>query len=86
MVVVKTNEKTCSLCSRKFVMSENPSGLVFRDQFFVCEDCCDKNSEEDMANWSKNIMQDPTRGMPIALWLIHQQNKDKTMMSASKKL
>lgn len=24
------------------------------------------------------------RGMPIALWLIHEQNKDKTMMSVKR--
>jgi len=31
------------------------------------------------------IMQDPSGGMPIALWLIHEQNKDKTIMSMSTK-
>jgi hypothetical protein len=29
-------------------------------------------------------MQSPVDGMPIALWLVHEQNKDKTMMSARK--
>jgi hypothetical protein len=29
-------------------------------------------------------MQSPNSGMPIALWLIHEQNKDKTMMTFKK--
>ncbi len=29
-------------------------------------------------------MKSSTDGMPIALWLVHEQNKDKTMMSAKK--
>ena len=79
-----TTEKTCSLCSRRFVVTEHLSGLVFANEHFVCEDCCGKHSEEDLMNWSKTIMQDPIQGMPIAIWLIHEQNKNKTMMSTSK--
>lgn len=26
-------------------------------------------------------MQSPNNGMPIALWLIHEQNKDKNLMT-----
>ena len=80
----KTAEKTCSLCNRKIVLSENLSGLVFNDEHFLCEDCCEHNSEDELMNWTKTIMQDPTKGMPIALWLIHEQNKNKTMMSSTK--
>jgi len=29
-------------------------------------------------------MQNPDDGMPIALWLLHEENKDKTMMTAKK--
>lgn len=79
-MVVKTTEKTCGVCSRRIQLSEHLSGLVFNDEHFVCEDCCNSNSEEDLNNWTKNIMQDPNNGMPIALWLIHEQNKNKTMM------
>ncbi|UCH71428.1 MAG: hypothetical protein JSW62_03245 [Thermoplasmatales archaeon] len=78
------SEETCSLCSRKISLNENPSGLVFNDEHFVCEDCCANQSEEDMANWTKSVMQSPQNGMPIGLWLIHEQNKNKTMMSIKK--
>ena len=79
-------EKTCSICSRKILLSENPSGLVFNDEIFICEDCCKKHSREEIFNLTKTIMQNPnsTTGMPIALWLIHEQNKDKTMMTVKK--
>jgi hypothetical protein len=77
-------EKTCSICSRKILLSKNPSGLVFNDEHFICEDCCIDHSEEDMEKWTKSIMQSPQSGMPIALWLIHEQNKNKPMMSSKK--
>ena len=37
--------------------------------------------------WSPNFkttMQNPDSGMPIALWLLHEENKDKTMMTVKK--
>lgn len=80
-MVFKTTEKTCGLCSRKISLSENLSGLVFNDEHFLCEECCNNSSEENLMNWTKTIMQNPDNGMPIALWLIHEQNKNKTMMS-----
>jgi hypothetical protein len=27
--------------------------------------------------WTQNVMRRPEVGMPISLWLIHEQNKDK---------
>ncbi len=76
--------KTCMKCSRDISLSDNPQGLVFNDEHFLCEDCCSKHSNEDIMNLSKTVMQSPQDGMPIALWLIHEQNKDKTMMSGKK--
>ncbi len=76
--------KTCSICSQEISLNENPSGLVFNDEHFVCEDCCSSHSEEDIMNWTRSIMQSPESGMPIALWLIHEQNKDKPLMSTKK--
>ena len=78
----KTTERICSLCNRKILLSEHLSGLVFNDEHFLCEDCCKNEPDNDLTDWVKTVMQDPKDGMPIALWLIHEQNKDKTMMSA----
>jgi len=78
-------EKTCSICSKKISLSKNQSGLVFQDEFFICEKCCSDHSEEEITKWTKNIMQNPENGMPIALWLIHEQNKDKPMLLSIKK-
>jgi hypothetical protein len=77
-------EKNCSVCNRKISLSANPSGLVFKDEFFVCEDCCGSHTEEELNELSKTIMHESLEGMPIALWLIHEQNKDKTMMTTKK--
>jgi hypothetical protein len=83
-VVVRITQKTCSLCSKKISLDENPFGLVFRDEFFVCEDCTEKHSPEEIRSLSKTTMQNPFNGMPIGLWLIHEQNKDKTMLTFTK--
>jgi len=77
-------EKTCDICSRKISLSQNPSGLVFNDERFVCEDCCSSRSDEELRHWTKTTMQSSENGMPIGLWLIHEQNKDKTMMAVKK--
>ena len=75
-------EKVCSLCSKKIMLGENPSGLVFGDKHFVCEPCCENHDDEELQNLSKTVMHKDHRGMPIALWLIHDKNKDKTMMTS----
>jgi hypothetical protein len=77
-------EKTCEICSKKILLHEHLSGLVFRDEFFVCEECIGKHSLEEIQRFTKTIMQNPENGMPIGLWLIHEQNKDKTMMTVKK--
>jgi hypothetical protein len=77
-------EKTCEICSKKILLHEHLSGLVFRDEFFVCEDCTGEHSLEEIQRFTKTIMQNPENGMPIGLWLIHEQNKDKTMMTVKK--
>jgi hypothetical protein len=79
------SEEKCEVCSRKISLKENPYGLVFRDEFFVCEKCVDKNPEKKISKLSKTTMQSPDNGMPIALWLVHEQNKDKTMMTVRNK-
>lgn len=84
MKVVKTTEKICSICSRKFLLNENLSGLVFIDKHFICEQCCDKHSNEEISLLTKTIMQSSNTGMPIDLWLIHEENKNKTMMTVKR--
>lgn len=76
--------KTCMKCNQKITLSENLFGLVFEDEHFLCENCNKKHSNEEINKLTKTIMQPPQSGMPIALWLIHEQNKEKTMMSANK--
>ena len=78
-------EKTCLICSKKINPNEHPLGLVFEDKHFVCEECNNKHSREELYKLSKTIMQSTHNGMPIALWLIHQQNKNKTMMTMESK-
>jgi len=73
------------VCNKKILLDEHPLGLVFKDEHFLCEECSDKHSKEDLSKLSKTIMQSSENGMPIALWLIHEQNKDKTMMTFKSK-
>lgn len=65
------------MCKHKFHLQEHPSGLVFDDKFFLCEDCSTNTPEPEMTEWSQTIMRQSTSAMPISLWLIHEQNKNK---------
>lgn len=85
MVVFKISEKTCIICSKKIDINQHPLGLVIQDEHFICETCNDGHSKEEISNFSKTVMRSPDSGMPIALWLIHEQNKDKTMMTVKNK-
>jgi hypothetical protein len=76
-------EKTCGVCSKKISLSDHPLGLVFEDKIFVCENCSNKHSRVELSKLNKTIMQSSENGMPIALWCIHEQNKDKTMMTST---
>lgn len=78
------SEKVCFKCNRSISLIEHPSGLVFNNDHFLCEDCAHTIPDEEMSDWPQSIMQKPRSGMPIALWLIHEQNKDKMMMSVKK--
>ena len=78
-------EKKCELCNREMSLKTNLSGLVYNDKHFLCEKCHDNHSDEELYNWIKTKMKDPKKGMPISLWLIHEQNKDKTFMIRSLK-
>ena len=77
-------EKTCSICHNKFHLHEHTSGLVFDEHMFVCQDCCEHTDEAEFEQWKASKMQDPDVGMPIGLWLIHEQNKDKPLFTTKK--
>jgi len=84
MLVFIMPEKICDICSKKINLNDHPLGLVFEDQIFICQDCSTKHSQKELSKLSKTIMQCPNNGMPIALWIIHEQNRDKTMMTVKK--
>jgi len=69
------------VCNKRMLLDEHPLGLVFKDKHFLCEKCHDDHSDEELHDWIKTKMNDPKKGMPISLWLIHEQNKDKTFMT-----
>ena len=77
-------DKTCNICSKKIDLNDHPLGLVFKDQVFICQDCSSRHTQTELSKLSKTIMQCPTNGMPIALWIIHEQNRNKTMMTVKK--
>jgi hypothetical protein len=81
---VKVEEKICQKCHTHFSPEEHSQGLVIDDQIFLCEDCSqhslDDHEIEEVAS-SKQLLGNE---MPIALWLIKEQNKGKTFMSAKR--
>jgi len=78
------SEKTCGVCKNIFHLHEHENGLVFEDNIFVCQNCTTNTSEHGRSEWSDTIMQPQSNGMPIAIWLIHEQNKDKPMFQRNK--
>ena len=77
-------EHTCLICNSRIDLKKNPSGLVFDDKHFICQDCRTNHSDNEINNLTKTVMQSSQKGMPIAIWIIHEQNKDKIMMSGNK--
>ena len=78
------DEKICQKCHNTFSPIEHSQGFVINDQIFICEKC----SHHDLTDLkfeefdiSKQIL---NHEMPIALWLIKEQNKGKTFMSGRK--
>ena len=79
-------EKICSKCHKQFSASEHLSGLVFDDKLFVCEHCVEETPEAEMEQWvSIKVEEDSLIGMPIGLWLIHEQNKGRSLFIQPKK-
>ena len=74
---VPISEKMCEMCKQKFHLQEHQSGLVFEDKFFVCENCRTNTPEQEIIEWSQSTMRSSAAAMPISLWLIQEQNKDK---------
>ena len=75
-------KKICGVCNRDFSLEQNKMGLVLDDEVFVCEDCNRHLNDEDKTLFSySTVMHAPRKEMPIALWLIKEQNKDKPFMS-----
>ena len=77
-------EKICHKCHTTFSPVEHSQGIVISDQFFFCEDCSQHDigevESEELCS-SKQILDNE---MPIALWLIKEQNKGKTFMSSKR--
>lgn len=75
-------KKICGVCNRDFELEDNKLGIVLDDELFVCEEChnhMDENEKQSL--FDSTVMHAPRKEMPIALWLIQEQNKDKPFMS-----
>ena len=81
---VSIQEKVCEMCKQKFHLQDHQCGLVFDDKFFICEDCRTNTPEQDIMDWSQSTMHQSTSAMPISLWLIQEQNKNKPLFSKRK--
>ena len=78
------DEKICDKCNTQFTPVNHELGLVVNDSIFICEDCHHKMIENDPPEKISPSTKVNSNGMPIALWLIEQQNKGKQFMSMKK--
>ena len=75
-------KKVCGICNRDFDLEENKLGIVLDDELFICEDCHQKmNDDEKQQVFYSTVMHTTRKEMPIALWLIQEQNKDKPFLT-----
>jgi hypothetical protein len=72
------------MCKQKFLPQDHQCGLVFEDKFFICEGCRTNASEQELIDWSQTTMRTSASAMPISLWLIQEQNKNKQPFSKRK--
>ena len=78
------DEKICNKCHTVFSPSDHEQGVVINDTIFICEECHTKHNEECNDQEPLITKQIDGNQMPIALWLIQQQNKGKSFMSRKK--
>ncbi len=77
------NSKLCEVCNQQFHLDENRSGIVVDEDHFVCETCTKKLHHEEIPP-PCSMMSDEKKMMPIALWMIKEENKDKQFMSVKR--
>ncbi|MEM0466001.1 MAG: hypothetical protein QXX20_00150 [Candidatus Thermoplasmatota archaeon] len=77
-------QRICEICKHTIDLNDHLKGLVFDDTIFVCEECCSHAPDDRLAHWSHTSLKLSECGMPIGLWLIHEQNKDKPLFGKAK--
>jgi hypothetical protein len=75
-----SSKVTCDLCHSEIVLGKNLSGLVVDDEFFACEHCCQTLTRTELMDWTKSKMVSANSVRPIGLWVIEQQNENKSRM------
>ena len=80
-MVKSMDKKICNKCNTHFSPNDHELGLVVNDSIFICEDCHHKMIESDEVINIVSSTKLDQKEMPIALWLIEQQNKGKNFMS-----
>jgi len=70
----------CDICETVMVFEKNLTGLVVADKFFACEKCCTNLSRNELIQWTKSKMTNPTDVRPIGLWMAKDKNKDHSVL------
>lgn len=76
---INLNTRICDLCKKTINLENNLSGLVIHDSHFLCEECCEESSKEELDNWTTSKMAKPGDLKPVALWLMKEKNKNNLL-------
>lgn len=74
------SKSICDICKNEIVLGKHLSGLVIDDHYFACETCCQNSTNNELLNWSKSRMNNPSNFSSIGLWLTQNKTKNRTIL------
>lgn len=71
------SKRKCDICKKTINLEENLSGIVVHDSHFLCKNCCNDSTKDQLDAWMNTKMAKPGDLKPVALWLMKEKNKSR---------
>ncbi|MBN2368010.1 hypothetical protein JXC34_03250 [Candidatus Woesearchaeota archaeon] len=70
------NEAICDICKKDFSLDEHGMGLVIRDKYYACQDCCSALSKESLFIWTTSRMGTTRNFKQIFQWVWEKEKQE----------